>query len=322
MILLRILSRILTIAVIAGFLGCSSPPPEPLRIGTELWPGHEPLRIARHRNLVSKEDFHILEYPSQSEMIRAFKNGSLDIACLTLDETLMLSQTDDLEIILILDYSNGADAIFAQSSIHNIKELTGKTIGMEKTSVQSYLLSRALEISGLRTSDVTIVPYELFEQERAFLDKRVDAVVTYEPIRMRLRKSGAKVLFDSSEIPREIMDVMVVRRSNPRLDRRRMGALISAWFKGVGSIKNEIDTVCSFIDQHLDLQGNECRDVYQGIHFLTLEENRRAFAGRARRLTSDINKIAARMSKVGLLGGAIDTTALSRSGRFFPERRS
>ncbi|MGB5468727.1 MAG: nitrate/sulfonate/bicarbonate ABC transporter, partial [Sedimenticolaceae bacterium] len=77
----------LLLAVAALLLPAIGQAAQPLRIGTNVWPGYEPLYLAAEReNWKSKLDIRMVEYPSATEVIRAFRNRALEGAALTLDE--------------------------------------------------------------------------------------------------------------------------------------------------------------------------------------------------------------------------------------------
>lgn len=58
----------------------------PLRIGTLVWPGYEPLYLARERGYLDPKSVRLVEYPSNSEVTRAFRNRAIEAAALTFDE--------------------------------------------------------------------------------------------------------------------------------------------------------------------------------------------------------------------------------------------
>jgi NitT/TauT family transport system substrate-binding protein len=89
----------------------------------------------------------------------------------------------DVRAWLIMDISNGADAIVAKPAIANLQSLKGRRVGFDRSMLATFVLSRGLEQVGLSLKDVKIVPVELSDQEEAFKQGRVDAIVTFEPYR-------------------------------------------------------------------------------------------------------------------------------------------
>ena len=70
-------------------LGMRRDPAPPLRIGTNVWTGSEPLYLARDLGYLDPRTVQLVEYPSASEVLRAFRNQAIDGAVISLDEVLV-----------------------------------------------------------------------------------------------------------------------------------------------------------------------------------------------------------------------------------------
>src|ERR1700674_3798427 len=117
-------------------------------------------------------------------------------------------------VLIIGDYSNGNDALLVRNGLQ-IKDLAGKKLLLVEKTVSEYLLDRAFTLSGktgeikqvrkINTSDSDI--------QSAFIsDSSASAVVTWKPMLSQLLKQkGVTSLFNSSQIPGEILDLTVVR---------------------------------------------------------------------------------------------------------------
>jgi NitT/TauT family transport system substrate-binding protein len=221
-------------SICALFLcSCGEFQPEPLlRVGCIVWPGYEPLFLARHLGAYKDHPIQLVEYSSPGEAIRALEHGAIEAAAVTGDEMLRMAQDKvALRAILIMDISNGGDALAAHPSINSLRELKGKRVGVEANGVGSYLLSRAVQIAGMNISDLRIVNVAVADQDRAYQRGTVDAVVTFEPTLSRLTQRGAKVLFDSSHISGEILDFLVVREKIISSHESTLRALVRGWFE-------------------------------------------------------------------------------------------
>lgn len=272
---------LLILALLAG-AGCTREPQAPLRVGTNVWPGYEPLYLARELGYYPPESLRLVEYTSASEVIRAFRSGAIDAAALTLDETLLLSETiSDLSVVLVLDISHGADVILAQPALSSLRDLKGKRVGLETTALGAYVLTRALQTVDMTPNDVRTVSMEPFEHERAFKEGRVDAVVTYEPARTRLLASGARQLFDSSRIPGEIVDVLVVRRTSAAKHGAQISRLVRGWFRALDFIRKDRNRAASIMAQREQLSADDFQKSLQGLRLPDMEENRSMLAGPA-----------------------------------------
>lgn len=190
---------------------CTEPRMQTLRIGTNVWTGYEPLYLARELDYLKKGEVDLLEYASASQVLNAYKNGLLDAAAVTLDEAIkLLEGGEDIRVILAMDVSNGADALLGQASLKSIDDLKGKRIGVEHNALGAYFIHRVIELSEIEKQDITIVPLEVHQHERASNEKDIDVIVTFDPVRNTIIQMGGNVLFDSSQISGEIVDADVM----------------------------------------------------------------------------------------------------------------
>lgn len=294
---------------------CSERPERPLRIGTNSWPGYEPLYLARDRGFLDDQVVHMVEYPSSSEVIRAIRNSAIDGASLTLDEVLMLA-ADGLapRIVLVMDISHGGDAILGQPGIANLASLAGKRVGVESNALGAYVLSRALELIDLTTADIHISSLEVNEHETAFINKQVDAVVTFEPVRSRLLNSGAVSLFDSSQIPGEIVDVLVVREDVAEQRQRSIRHLLESWFRALAFLQADPNAAADSFAVRLKITSPQVLDALQGLHFPSLAENRQLIGGQPAELVQTGKRLMDVMRSHHLLPKDVDTETLFDAG--------
>ena len=203
-IVLTILSFSVALGVAGITAGCSPKLQPPVRIGAIVWPGYECLFLARAIDAFGGAPVKLVDYPSTPEVIRSFQNRAIEAACLTADEFLRLAGDEpDLRAILVMDISRGADAILVQPHIPDLQSLKGKRIGVELNAIGAYMLTVALQSAGIGKEDVTIVPVGNDLHEKAFLDRSVDAVVTFEPHRTRLLNAGAKNIVRQFQVLRQ-----------------------------------------------------------------------------------------------------------------------
>lgn len=219
---------------LALITGCSPTPPEPLRIATNVWPGYEPLYLARELGYYDSAPVRLVEHAAATDVIRAYRNGAIDAAALTLDEVLLLAQHGlRPKIVLVMDFSHGGDTLIAQSELTELSALQGRRIGVESSALGAYMLQRTLEHAGISHTDIHTVSVPADQHERAFSSKQIDAVVTFEPVRSKLLRQGANELFDSSRIPGEIVDVLVVRESYLQQHPDIVEAVLKGWFQAL-----------------------------------------------------------------------------------------
>jgi NitT/TauT family transport system substrate-binding protein len=120
----------------------------------------------------------------------------------------------DSTVVITGDYSNGNDAVLTRNGL-TLSTLGGHRVMLVQKTVSEYLLERGMVLSGnqaklptlklLNTSDSDIAP--------AFMNnKSNEAVVTWKPmVSQILADKSVHSIFDSSKIPGEILDLLVIR---------------------------------------------------------------------------------------------------------------
>jgi NitT/TauT family transport system substrate-binding protein len=282
--------------------GCTPQPPAPLAVGTCIRIGCEPLYLARELGYFGSAPVRIVEYDSATEVLRAFRNGAINAAALSLDEVLQLSQhVPGVHLVLVLNYSNGADVVLGQQDVHSLADLRGKRVGVENTALGAYVLARALAAGGLDRKDIQLIPLPVDQHERAFLDHRVDAVVTFEPIHSRLEAEGAHHLFDSREMPKEMINVLAVRAAYLEKHPDIVQALLHGWFRALDRMNSQPADSLRRMAQSRQMWLPDYVDSLKGYHFLSIEENRRLFVGSPSPLEMRMQSLSSFMLAHGLL---------------------
>lgn len=274
----------------------------PLRIGTNVWIGYEPLYLAKAQGYFDNSPIHLIEFSSATEVIRAFRNGAIEAATLTMDEILLLAQNGlDPQVVLVMDVSNGADVILGQADIKQFKDLNGKRVGVESTALGAYTLSRALAINNMTPADIEIVQLPLNEHEGAFTAGKVDAVTTFEPVKTRLLNTGAKQLFSSAEIPGEIVDVLVVRKSYLDQHPKVVRMLVAQWFNALNYMQTHPRQAADIMVLRLGISPNELFNSLKEIHIPDQATNKQWLGSDTPALLSSTQKLEQIMLKHQLL---------------------
>jgi len=267
-----------TLITLLGLGGCQAPEP-PLRVATSQWIGYQPLHLAEEHALFPAEQIRLVSFSSNTESLRAFRNGNVEVAALTLDEVLQLRDVGhDARVILVMDYSEGADSIVARPDIERLEDLRGRRVGVESTAATAYMLSRALEFGGLTADDIEVVHLHVSRQEQAWLSGRVDALATYEPLRTRLLEQGARELFSSRQMPGEIVDVLVTRAEVIEERPEGLARLIAAWFAAIDYLGDHPRDAADSMARHAGLSREGLAQALTGIHLPSQAENCRLLA--------------------------------------------
>lgn len=278
------LSRVGALLCALGILsGCGGKAPsEPLRIASSPWPGYEPIYLAREIGYLPADLANILELPSADITLESFRNRSVDMATLTLDETLeLLASGVKLRILFVMDGSNGADAVMAKPAVKTLANLKGRHIAIENIPLGVYMLSRTLNAAKLSRDDVHIISSSENKQVDLYKSGKADVFITFEPFKSQLAELGAHVIFDSSQIPNEIFDLMVVHEDVFQARRKEVCQIGKQWFRTLDYTRLAAGDAHARMAKRLGVNVAEYQQMLAGITTPDRQENLRLLAGKA-----------------------------------------
>jgi NitT/TauT family transport system substrate-binding protein len=309
------LSLLALVVLVLTLGGCVRETEPPLRIATNVWIGSEPLYLARDLGYLDREAVQLVEYPSASEVSRAFRNQAIDGMIISLDELFVLA-VDGLQpkIVVVADVSHGADVVVGRSGMRTMKDLRGKRVAVESAALGAFVLSRALALNGMQASDVSIVPLESNEHPAAFERGQVDGAVTFDPYRTQLLGAGAHTLFDSSQIPGEIVDLLVVRASVLEKNPRAVQTLLTGWFKALDYLEREPKDAAARMAVREQITGEQFLHALQGLRIPSRADNLKMLAGATPGLVVSGRQLMTLMVEAKLLRSRLEIEGLLAPG--------
>ncbi|MBN1183110.1 MAG: ABC transporter substrate-binding protein [Bacteroidales bacterium] len=166
--------------------------------------------------------------------IEAYTSGEVDACVMTNMDALTIPVASGIPTtsVILGDFSNGNDAILVRDNLQ-IANLKDQKVSLVEYSVSHYLLSRALDKNGMKDDDVKVINVSDSDIAPAFVsNKDQKVVVTWNPLVMEIMQTpGITKIFDSSQIPGEILDMMMINKkvldANPNLAK----ALNEIWFE-------------------------------------------------------------------------------------------
>ncbi len=189
-------------------------------------------------------DVEIVQINDYIESINQYTAGGFDGCSMTNMDALTIPAVGgvDTTALIVGDFSNGNDGIVLKHG-DAVADLKGREVNLVELSVSHYLLARALESVGLAERDLTVVNTSDADIVAAFAS-RADkaAVVTWNPQLSEVAAlPGATKVFDSGDIPGEIIDLMVVNTEtladNPKLGK----ALVGAWYEMMALMRDNAE---------------------------------------------------------------------------------
>lgn len=236
--------------------------PKSYRIAWSHYTGWEPWEYARHSAILDKWaakygiNIQLDLVNDYIESINLYTGGTYQGCVMTNMDVLTIPAVGgvDSTALIIGDFSNGNDGIVVKGA-QGIADLKGRDIKLVELSVSHYLLARALSMNNMSEKDVRVTNTSDADIAAIFAADEQGAVVTWNPPLMQCKKEkGAKLIFDSSQIEGEIIDMMVVRTDAPEELKK---ALVGAWYETMaamtGPSKDEaLSYMASFAGGSLD----------------------------------------------------------------------
>lgn len=215
--------------------------------------------------------------------------GQCDAVCITNMDVLNPSLTRKSAAVLPTSTSFGADACIVTGEIKDVKDLKGKKVrGLAKT-VSEYCFARNLELLGEKEADYDFTNMDPGAAALAMQLKQKghDAIVVWNPFVLETlnKRKDTKVLFDSTTIPGEIIDMVVVAQD--ALDRPKGKEFACAVIETFYAVSKRIEDPATSDEtlvalgekfSHLDLESMK-KVVQQTKFYKTSAEGLGLFAG-------------------------------------------
>ena len=167
----------------------------------------------------------------------------------------------------------------------------------EDSAVGDYVLSRALQQHGMQNSDVTKIALPVDEMLASYTSGKVDAVVTFEPLKSQLARAGAVRIFDSSKIPDEIVDVLVTREDFAKANPNVIAAVAKGWLAAADLANGRSDAIIDSIAKRLSLTHDEVEVALNEVVLPGVAENRTLLAGAANQIELTSRKLMPMLEK-------------------------
>jgi NitT/TauT family transport system substrate-binding protein len=185
----------------------------------------------------------IVQVNDYAESLNQFTAGKVDaVTSTTMDAlTVPAAGGHDSTVLMVGDYSNGNDGVILKGS-DKLSDIKGRSVNLVENTVSHYLLARALESQGMKLADVKTVNTSDADIVAAFSAPTTTALVTWNPQLSEVKKlPGAHEVFDSSKVPGEILDTLIVDtatlKANPNLGK----ALTGIWYETLAVMERDDD---------------------------------------------------------------------------------
>ena len=236
-------------ALVAALLSLALPAygKDDYRIGWSIYVGWMPWGYAADAGIVDKwaEKYgitiEVVQFNDYIESINQYTAGAFDGCTMTNMDALTIPAAGgvDSTALIVGDFSAGNDGVLLKGADAKLADIEGQQVNLVELSVSHYTLARALDSIGLSERDVRVVNTSDADIVAAFASDDVTSVVTWNPLLSEiLAMSDVTNVFDSSMIPGEIIDMLVVNTQTLAADPRLGKALAGAWYETMAAMSD------------------------------------------------------------------------------------
>lgn len=322
--MLKLRLSALLLAALAAFASLPShaAPKDHFSVCWTIYAGWMPWEYAGSQGIVDKWakkygiTIDVVQLNDYVESINQYTAGQFDGCTMTNMDALTIPAAGGMDstALIVSDFSNGNDGIVLKGEDKKVADLKGMDVNLVELSVSHYLLARALDSVGLAEKDLKVVNTSDADISAAFNTDQVKAVTTWNPMLSDIKaQPGVSEVFNSSQIPGEIMDMMVVNtqtlKDNPALGK----ALTGAWFEVVALMNARNAAANAALEHMAKASGTDLKGFQAQLDTTRLFATPRealAFAT-SEQLPATLRKVAEFSFRHGLLGeGAKDADAV------------
>lgn len=266
---------ILTLLLL-GLSGCGSSQP-PIKIAISAWAGVEPAELAANLGYYKQRgvEVEMVRFSAYTDSIEALQKGKVQAGMHTLDDVIRYSAAGrDVRVVLLTDYSYGGDGIVARQGINSMADLTGARVGVETGTVGHFSLLKALEAGHLSEKDIQIISIPAWEIQDAFLAKKIDAGVTWEPYLTSSAEEGnGNIIITSRDYPETIITTMTFDAETIRQRPQDVQKIVAAYFDAVKYLQAHPEEAYQIMGAAEGISSEEFATHVAGIRYLDLSAN-------------------------------------------------
>jgi NitT/TauT family transport system substrate-binding protein len=234
-----LMKRIAALLLTLTFSSFSAAATDSFKICWSIYVGWMPWGYGAEQKIVDKWakkydlNIYVVQINDYIESINQYTTGEFAACAMTNMDALTIPAAGgvDSTALIVGDFSNGNDAVVLKG-YQELKDIKGQQVNLVELSVSHYLLARGLESVGMTEADVTVVNTSDADMVAVFPTASVTSVATWNPLLSEIMSMpGSNKVFDSSMIPGEIIDLLVINtdilKANPNLGK----ALTGAWYE-------------------------------------------------------------------------------------------
>jgi NitT/TauT family transport system substrate-binding protein len=251
---------------------------EKVTLATVAWIGYAPFYIAVEKDMFKKYGIKVelKDFADPALIPAALQSGGIQGAMYTYDQVInLVANGNAFNVVMPIDYSNGADAVVASKSIKSMADLKGKQVAYPFATCDNLLVAYGLQAAGLTEADVQGLDTTP-ENVPAALAAGAAAGATYEPnvskaIKMEVG-DGFHTIYTSASAPGLITDVLYFSSDYIAKNPKTIDAVIKGYIDGMKFLNEHPDEAYAIVAKYFSTSVDDVKEQAKGVYNVPVAE--------------------------------------------------
>jgi NitT/TauT family transport system substrate-binding protein len=251
----------------------------PLRVGLIVWPAVGPVNIALEKGFFAQEgvEVEVVSYNNYNQAVSDLAGRDLDGAHTVFSDGIAQAAAGiPVQLVWVLNSSNGADVLVGSSAAADLEALKGKRVGLAFGSFSQLFVMSELRERGFQDEDVTLVNVLAEDVPRAMAAGEIDAGHTWDPYLSEVVAAGGTPLFSSADAPGVIVDAFFFQQAVIEERPQDIQAFLQAFVNAQKWWAENPDEGNQIVAQAHGMSVEDMQAFLSGLRVFSLEDNRQA----------------------------------------------
>jgi NitT/TauT family transport system substrate-binding protein len=308
-------TTLLTVGVL-GTSGASASSLVSVSMGTEPWIGYAPWYIAQQEGYFTKYGLkvNIVNFEEDADRNAALVAGKTDVSNIDTGRTVQFANIGAPAVpLLLVDDSNGADAIMSAKSISTPAQLKGQTVSYEYGTTSDLLLHYYLLQHHLSFNSVKSVNVPAADAGTLLIAGKDKVVVTYQPYIAEATSnpngSNVHVFFSSAQAPGLISDFLVANKGWLAGHATQAHELIEAWSDSISYFHTHRQQAVAIMAKGIGATPSSLASTLAGVILYSVADNQQLVS--SGKLASEYLAIGKTLEAMGQVKHPVDLSSVA-----------
>jgi NitT/TauT family transport system substrate-binding protein len=273
-------------------------------MGIEPWIGYAPWYIAQAKGYFTKHglNVNIVNFETDADRNSALIAGRTNVSNIDTGRTIQFASKGLPAVpLLLVDDSNGADAIMSVKSLTTPQQLVGQSVSYEFGTTSDLLLHYLLVQNHIPFTSITSVNVPAANAGTLLIAGKTKVAVTYQPYISEATSnpaaSNVHVFYSSAQAPGLISDFLVANKSWLASNPTAAKDLVLAWQDAIAYYKSNPTDAIAIMAKGIGATPASLAPVLPGVILYSVPDNLKLVA--SGQLAEEYTKIGETLKAMG-----------------------